>query len=763
MRKENDPKDQMIDVEPHLLAVLESLNQISAAIHCSSQGEQGDVSAVLRLIVESTVRLVPGAAAVIYTYDPGTHEFDVHSRFSNGEWATLSFGDHPRPGGIGQRAVEQRRRVLTYEESDLAIHPAFSQAGARTAACFPLLVADEVVGVLYVHIPEERKFTPVELMVLEILVNQAAMALYQSRQLTSVQRDLARKEEELKHLRRTGLLISSRLRLEETLESILQMALEITNARYGIFRLLDKTGQNLITRAIAGDAFVQPQVENLPIDSNSVMSFVARTRQPVLIADLMAEPWSTIYYPLDKELQMRSELAVPLISTGGRLEGVLNLESPRVGAFTEQDSHLLQTFATQAVIAIQEVRLLDALQEVAELLLSQSSQQVLTRLTELACDLLNAATGAIWLVEDDWLVLQASNGNYQHEQRLPLYGSLAGEVIRNGVAIVTDDVRTDSRFNRPDLARAQEWTRALVVPLLAVESGVTPGATSSTPLGAFSVYSSTTGSERFAETEWDKKMLACLAYYAVLAIQNTKRQDALRAAQEQRAVAETFAVVGDIAANLLHHLNNKVGTIPVRIQGIQDKCRATLVSDHYLATNLSEIERSANEAMQAMRENLSHLRPLNLGEVQVAACVSAAVESINLPKSITIRIQNLNALPPVIANQRTLTLVFHNLLDNAAEAMHGEGAITIRGALRGEWVEISVSDSGPGIPPELHDRIFELNYSNRGAVKNHKLGFGLWWVKTLMARLGGSVSVESDGSHGTAFRLRLPLAGRLSP
>ena len=72
-----------------------------------------------------------------------------------------------------------------------------------------------------------------------------------------------------------------------------------------------------------------------------------------------------------------------------------------------------------------------------------------------------------------------------------------------------------------------------------------------------------------------------------------------------------------------------------------------------------------------------------------------------------------------------------------------------------EAVEICVSDTGPGIATELHNQIFELNFSRTGAQPG-KLGFGLWWVKTLMTRLGGSVSVESDGHHGTAFRLRLP-------
>src|SRR5690606_17987320 len=204
-------------------------------------------------------------------------------------------------------------------------------------ACFPLIVAEQVVGVLYIYLYEERQFTPLEQLMLDNFVNQAAMAIYHTRRLAGIQRDLLRKEEELNQLRRAGLLISSRLRLEETLDSILQLALEITNAQYGIFRLLDKNGEFLVTRAVSGLMLDRPLVEKLPLDGNSIMARVARTREPLLISDLRQEPWKDIYYPLDSKIEMRSELAVPLINASGRLEGVLNLESPKLGAFSESD------------------------------------------------------------------------------------------------------------------------------------------------------------------------------------------------------------------------------------------------------------------------------------------------------------------------------------------------------------------------------------------------------------------------------------------
>lgn len=742
------------EADIRLLEALASLNQISGTINRIGSEDVISSADSLKLIVESAIRVVPGSSAVIYTYDESRARFETESRVAAGSAGEQSHqpeqpeDDLPRPNGIGRRAVSRRGNVLSYEEKDLNIHPYYTALGVKVVGCFPLIVVEQVVGVLYMYLGEERPFSRLELLLLDNFVHQAAMAIYHTRRLASIRRDLEGKEDELSRLNRASMLISSRLKLEETLEAILQLALDMTGAHYGIFRLLDRNGKNLITRAFAGNDMTLPQTEVLPLDSNSVMAFVARSRQPILIADLMSEPWSKIYYPLDAGMQMRSELAVPLINASGRLEGVLNLESPEVGAFDENHSHILQTMATFAITAIQEVRLLDALQEVAREMISQPCAIVLNHLTSLACDLLNASVSALWLRRDNELVLESSCGGYVHGENIPLEGSLTGQAVLQREAVVADDVREDPRFHRPDLAKAQNWVRALIVPLLTNEPEL--------PLGAFGVYSSEPEPGRFAESDWDKKVLTFLSHYAVLAIQNEGRQQALRSAQEQRSVAETFAVVGDIASNLLHHLNNKVGTIPVRVQSIQDKYAPVLQADAYLANNLAEIERCAMEAMQTVRDNLSHLRPIRLEPVCIDARIDEALHAANLPTTITVKREGLSHLPLVTAGGQSLTFVFTNLFENAADAMQGKGILSINSCVTGRWVEVTVEDDGPGIPPESHDRIFELNYSGRAGQRPGKLGFGLWWVKTLMTRLGGSISIESDGSHGTAFRLRLP-------
>lgn len=624
--------------------------------------------------------------------------------------------------------------------------PALFLPEQPATACLPLAAGGERFGVMICILAHRRAYTPAEKLVLEEIAQQVTTAWMNVHREARTQKLLTRRDEELASVNRAGVLISSRLELEETLVTILQMALELTSAQYGIFRLLDRSGKLLVTRAFAGESMASPLVAALPVEGNTITGWVARNRQPICIPDLRADRWREIYYPLDALTEMRSELAVPLVSPSGRLEGVLNLESPLVNGFSAQDSHLLQSLAAQAVIAIEEARLLDAIQEISRSLLTLTHPEVLNRIAQLGCDLLFADACTLWLVQDGKLMLQSSAGNILGTELLDLDDSFPGETLRARSVQVLKGTGKGQAYQ----TGLEQPAVGMAVPL----SGGNPDS----PVGVLAVYSLGEDSTSFTDSDWNKKVLTLLAQYISLSIQNAGRQEALQIAREQHAVAETFAAVGDVAANVLHNLNNKVGTIPVRIQGIRGKRKALLEEDAYLAGNLDEIEQSANQAMRSVRENLSQLRPIVLSEVDVSTCVQAAVEESQLPEGIRVQMENLEQLPPVWAANASLTLVFTNLLGNAGEAMQGQGWIRITGKVLPAMLEITVHDSGPGIPPELQERIFEVDYSGKRNASRNRLGFGLWWVKTVMARLGGSVGVVSD-ELGAAFVLRLPLAG----
>jgi len=707
---------------------------VSAVIHRATVGALSPREAVSH-IVRRIAQAWPGSRILVLGCSPSREACELWSE-----------------GGFGPSDDDLREHLRACADAllDGAVTPPVLDG--FTVIGYPLEGESGPVGALCMALPSRHSLPADAQLALAAISTQVATLILHTRLEVDTRRHLDRKADELHRLRRAGWLISSRLRLQDTLEAILQMALEVTDARYGVLRLVDDRRTQLLTRAFAGEQLSRPAVESLPLDESSITGWVAVHRRPLCIADVRQPPWSQIYYPLDHDLEMRSELAVPLIGANGRLEGVINLESPRVAAFGEEDQHLLQALATQAVIAIQEARLLDALQELTHLLLTERTDRVLDRLVRLTENLLDAEGCAVWLREGEDLVLRAASQGQQIGERIPVLGSLAGEAIHQGEPVIVADVQADPRFRRVSLARAHGWTAALIAPMIVGDRREA--------LGAFSVY---WGSERAGwdvpVSDWDKKVLTLLAHYAALAVWNAQRRETLQRVQEQRAVAETFAALGDIAANVLHHLNNKVGTIPVRVQGIEDKCASVLAQTPYLATNLREIEHSAREAMEAVRESLTLIRPIQRVPVNIHRCIQDALKSVEIPDGVSVHIDHVEPLPTVMASRYSLTLVFVNLFQNAVEAMQGRGDVFVEGRRLDREVEIRVRDTGPGIPPELQSRIFELDVSQSRREEKHRLGFGLWWVKTLLARIGGSVQVRSSPQRGTTFVLRLPVEG----
>jgi signal transduction histidine kinase len=122
-------------------------------------------------------------------------------------------------------------------------------------------------------------------------------------------------------------------------------------------------------------------------------------------------------------------------------------------------------------------------------------------------------------------------------------------------------------------------------------------------------------------------------------------------------------------------------------------------------------------------------------------------------------------LPPVVCNVGELNQVFLNLIVNAAHAIHdagrdiGSGVISIRTALAGEYVEITVSDNGCGIPQENLDKIYDPFFTTKEVGRG--TGQGLAITRSIVVdKHGGAVHATSTLGGGTQFTIRLPIAGR---
>ncbi len=748
MTQKDSPPSASVE---NLVHALTTLNQISASI--TQLGTGHELTATLGLIAQGAVRAVSPAdhapespsSAVVWVFDAFRQEFDPRSRVSAGEPPGASFDDFPRPGGIGLQAIRRQQRILSYEPGAADIHPAKVRAGATALVCTPLIVGSEVVGAMYVYRCDQRRFTEVELLILDNVGQLAAIAIHYGRKVGGLNQALARKVREMERLRRASNLISSRTNLDETLQEILTIGLELTGAQYGSLEFFDRRQNILAPKALAGSEERPANTPGLPLDENSVIGWVGLNRRSLRIDDLQLPPWNDIYRPLPADREMRSELAVPMIGAGGGLEGIINIESPQPFAFSQEDRHLLEALAAQAVIAIQEIRLLDAMQEIVQVLLTAQYDDLLRLIIDRACELINVSAGSIWIVaEPDTLVMRQSTEADRIGERISLKTSFTGEAVRLRQPVTIDDIRLHSRFMRPDLARKKGWVSAIVVPMLTADD-------QQNPVGSFSLYTS----EHRDFSDWDKKMLSFLSNHAAVAIKDSELLRQLKEAQERQATAESMAAMGDVAANLVHQLNNKIGAIAVRVQGVQAKCAGVLAENHYLAENLQQIAGSTRQALAIVRESMAPLQPANPQPLRVGNCVAQALARAALPPSIAVSVTNLEHLPAVLASEKQLELVFYNLIDNAGKALTGAGELSISGWQRDDFVAVAISDSGPGIPPERQHAIFEFAPAAEQTGAS-RLSFGLWWVKTFVNRFGGRIELASEPGHGSTFTVWLP-------
>jgi signal transduction histidine kinase/putative methionine-R-sulfoxide reductase with GAF domain len=604
---------------------------------------------------------------------------------------------------------------------------------------------NDAYGIIIINLCENNKISQSDLLLLEIWIDQASLVLRHANAIEKYHENIKQKENEVKKLQDATSLLFSRLGLEDTLNAILTMALELTGAHYGIFRLIDEGKNKLVTSSFVGVDMQRPKIEELPIDEHSVMGKVAITKKPALIPDLSKLPLGN-YYPLDDDIVMRSELAIPLLNSNGGLEGVLNLESPLPGAFTSHHQFLIESLATTAVLAIREFRLLNFFLEVTTNIFKISKYQTLDYLVKQTSEFSNSANCEIWSVDDSRLRLIASSKVDDSSQVIP-FRSLPEPIVNTFYDL--KDFPVENLVEHYSKFAAISISNSLVAPLFLSEKKVPE---------YFMVVCGYPEKNDLVllRNDWNLRILNFILSFVHIAIENDDRNNKLKMEQEQRMLAETFAAIGDVASNILHIVNNKVGLIPVKIQTILEKRKSYLAEDEYLTRNLGEIEKFATEAMQTVSKNLINLRPIAVGEVDLGDEIQKVVHEFREQKNVVITLNFDNDLPLVQANEQSVKFIFLNILENAIQAMDGIGKIEIEVVVEPEFVSVLIQDNGPGINDSLQTKLFEFGNLQTNATQKKNLGFGLWWVKTILSRLGGKISLKSSEGSGSTFTISLP-------
>jgi GAF domain-containing protein len=257
---------------------------------------------------------------------------------------------------ITRRAIESRRMITIPDTLlDSNINQELHNL-ARALVVTPLMIEQRVIGVLSLYDDDPHYFTETEVSLLTTLASQAAIALENARLIQRIQQQRGVQIEAMKEISRA---ITTPLRQRLVLKGILRWAINlIGRANLGEIRLLDKSTNELVVEAWHGKR-IKREYRRIPV-GKGITGWVAEHKQSQLVPNVKENGH---YLPILDGTG--SEIAVPMLKNN-ELIGVLNIEHPRVNAFTKDDLALAETIAGLAVVAVENARLLKAWQEAQE-------------------------------------------------------------------------------------------------------------------------------------------------------------------------------------------------------------------------------------------------------------------------------------------------------------------------------------------------------------------------------------------------------------
>jgi two-component system NtrC family sensor kinase len=236
--------------------------------------------------------------------------------------------------------------------------------------------------------------------------------------------------------------------------------------------------------------------------------------------------------------------------------------------------------------------------------------------------------------------------------------------------------------------------------------------------------------------------------------------------QKQIAQTEKMAAVGQLAAGIMHEINNPLATIGACIEALELR-RNELPKetrrqfDEYLGIIDKELERCkaiTDGLLDFSRPKSGVKKPVDVN--QLLEDTFFLVRHHDRFKKIRLRKELSEGIPEIVGNAKALLQVFLDLMLNAIDAMEGEGVLTVgstRNPERDDEVMVRIEDTGHGIAREDIQKIFEPFYTTKPPGRG--TGLGLSIVYSIVADHQGRITVDSQPNHGTTFRVFLPVKG----
>jgi PAS domain S-box-containing protein len=532
--------------------------------------------------------------------------------------------------------------------------------------------------------------------------------------------------------------------LEPVFATMLAEAVRICEANFGNIYRWDGEALHLTATHDTPAAFADLR-RRLPIRSAlTPAGHMVATKKTVHVADLAAEPIYTRHREpgvvAAVELAgVRTLLIVPILKDDELIGAFTLFRQKEVRRFNERQIALVETFADQAVIAIENTRLLNELRQRTSDL--SESLEALRDLNESLGQRVEDETRErlhIWNVSQDLLVIADFEGKYLSVN--PAWTATLGWSEADLLG------KTSRWLLHPDDV---EKTRVEISRLAAGQKTVRFESRLRDKHGSYHWFSWKTAPDRGRLYGLGREI--------------TELKDAehkLREAQRELAQAARHTTLAAMSAAIAHEIKQPLGAIVANANaGLRWLARTPPGLDEALETfkDIVIAGHRASDVVQSVRAMFSRA-----DQAEVALDVNDLIrETIALVRddleaaSVSVELELVPQVPMISGHRGQLQQLILNLITNAAEAMRTVTERALRIATKpfnANGLEVSVEDSGTGIQQKDIDRIFDAFYTT----KANGMGMGLAICRLVVEAHGGTLSVSPVAPHGAAFRITLP-------